>query len=213
MSYREMCLNAKGEECVICGTGENIQVHHIDGDRSNNDLENLAPLCPSCHGKIHSENGELEEWSSKLLPDHRRSRQKAIEITPDLERDIQTILKYSDDNSDTEVLESSVKERVEKIASHRERMDTVNEAIDVLGSDNSEEAITKALKMSVELIRSTEAVLEREDLTLQQRREIADEFSPEQVDPDHVAEVSMRGIAQSMLDQQISENELEALTV
>lgn len=43
--------------------------------------------------------------------------------------------------------------------------------------------------------------------------EVEDEFSPEQVDPDHVAEVSMRGIAQSMLDQQISENELEALTV
>jgi hypothetical protein len=43
--------------------------------------------------------------------------------------------------------------------------------------------------------------------------EVEDEFSPEQLDPDHVAEVSMRGIAQSMLDQQISENELEALTV
>jgi len=43
--------------------------------------------------------------------------------------------------------------------------------------------------------------------------EVEDEFSIEQVDPDHVAEVSMRGVAQSMLDQQISENELEALTV
>jgi hypothetical protein len=39
------------------------------------------------------------------------------------------------------------------------------------------------------------------------------EFDAERVDPDHVAEVSMRGIVQSMLDQQISEEELEALTV
>jgi len=177
MSYRELCLEAKGEQCVVCGTGENIQVHHIDGDRRNNDLENLAPVCPSCHGKIHSDNGELEDWSSKLLPDHRRNRQKTIEITPDLERDIQTILKYSQDESDSEVLESSVKERVEKIASHRERMDTVSEAIEVLGSDNSEEAITKALKMSVELIRCTETILERDDLTPKQKQEIADEFS------------------------------------
>lgn len=43
--------------------------------------------------------------------------------------------------------------------------------------------------------------------------EVKDEFPPELIDPDHVAEVSMRGIVQSMLDQQVSENELEALTV
>jgi hypothetical protein len=43
--------------------------------------------------------------------------------------------------------------------------------------------------------------------------EVDSEFSPDEIQPDHVAEVSMRGIAQSMLDQQVSENELEALTV
>jgi len=43
--------------------------------------------------------------------------------------------------------------------------------------------------------------------------EVDDEFSPEQIDPDHVTEVSMRGIVQSMLDQQVSDDELEALTV
>jgi hypothetical protein len=43
--------------------------------------------------------------------------------------------------------------------------------------------------------------------------EVEDEFSAELVDPDHIAEVSMRGITQSMLDQQIGEDELEALTV
>lgn len=43
--------------------------------------------------------------------------------------------------------------------------------------------------------------------------EVDEEFSPEDIEPDHLAEVSMRGVAQSMLDQQISEGELEALTV
>jgi hypothetical protein len=43
--------------------------------------------------------------------------------------------------------------------------------------------------------------------------EVDAEFDAERIDPDHVAEVSMRGIVQSMLDQQISDDELEALTV
>jgi len=43
--------------------------------------------------------------------------------------------------------------------------------------------------------------------------EVDAEFDSERIDPDHVAEVSMRGIVQSMLDQQISDDELEALTV
>jgi hypothetical protein len=43
--------------------------------------------------------------------------------------------------------------------------------------------------------------------------EVENEFSPGRIQPDHVTEVSMRGIVQSMLDQQISEEELEALTV
>jgi hypothetical protein len=43
--------------------------------------------------------------------------------------------------------------------------------------------------------------------------EVENEFSPGRIQPDHVTEVSMRGIVQSMLDQQISDEELEALTV
>jgi 5-methylcytosine-specific restriction endonuclease McrA len=27
----------------------NLEVHHIDGDRTNNSLENLQLLCPNCH--------------------------------------------------------------------------------------------------------------------------------------------------------------------
>ena len=30
-------------------------VHHVDGDRSNNELENLLLLCPSCHKKADIE--------------------------------------------------------------------------------------------------------------------------------------------------------------
>ena len=53
----EFCL--KPRKCEKCGrttwTIDNIehsiplQVHHIDGDRSNNELNNLMVLCPNCH--------------------------------------------------------------------------------------------------------------------------------------------------------------------
>jgi len=43
--------------------------------------------------------------------------------------------------------------------------------------------------------------------------EVDEEFGEEEIDPSHMTEVSMRGVVQSMLDQQVSEQELEALTV
>ncbi|WP_135807315.1 HNH endonuclease signature motif containing protein [Halorussus marinus] len=65
-NYRQACLDAKGEKCIICGGGEDVLAHHIDGDRTNNMLENLVPVCPSCHGKIHAGAPGFEEWHQKL---------------------------------------------------------------------------------------------------------------------------------------------------
>lgn len=45
----------RGRKCECCGLTEwmgqpiNLEVPHIDGDRSNNDLSNLQLLCPNCH--------------------------------------------------------------------------------------------------------------------------------------------------------------------
>ena len=45
----------RGRKCECCGLEEwlgksiNLEVHHIDGDRTNNSLENLQLLCPNCH--------------------------------------------------------------------------------------------------------------------------------------------------------------------
>ena len=47
----------RGRNCECCGNeywnGEKIplEVHHIDGDHSNNDLSNLQILCPNCHAQ------------------------------------------------------------------------------------------------------------------------------------------------------------------
>jgi hypothetical protein len=41
--------------CCVCQTPF-IVIHHIDEDPSNNDVDNLAPLCPNCHSQAHSSN-------------------------------------------------------------------------------------------------------------------------------------------------------------
>lgn len=58
--YRNKCLSVYDEACLICDDDSNVSVHHINGDRSNNNILNLMPVCPSCHRKIHS--GELSNW-------------------------------------------------------------------------------------------------------------------------------------------------------
>jgi hypothetical protein len=46
--------------CCFCGKEctTNIVIHHIDGDPSNNDLDNLMPVCFDCHGELERYNPE-----------------------------------------------------------------------------------------------------------------------------------------------------------
>jgi len=52
-SYRKKALEHHGEECANCGDEEGLEVHHINGDREDNDPENLIPLCRQCHRRLH----------------------------------------------------------------------------------------------------------------------------------------------------------------
>ena len=40
--------------CCFCGKAcrTNIEIHHVDGNRSNNEIDNLIPLCFDCHGEL-----------------------------------------------------------------------------------------------------------------------------------------------------------------
>lgn len=39
--------------CEICGSDENLEVHHLDKNRNNNELSNLIKVCRNCHRKFH----------------------------------------------------------------------------------------------------------------------------------------------------------------
>jgi len=67
--YRKRCLSQKINCCNNCGTNNDLVVHHINGDRSDNQLENLVPLCNSCHSKLHTSKdppGILSVYQNKL---------------------------------------------------------------------------------------------------------------------------------------------------
>ena len=54
-SFAKILIDLRGQKCECCGLTEwlnqpiNLQVHHINGDRTDNCLENLQLLCPNCH--------------------------------------------------------------------------------------------------------------------------------------------------------------------
>ena len=66
VSYREKCLAEKGERCDYCNSEGEIHVHHLDGDRSNNSLSNLVPLCNTCHKRSHAGRDDYQEYWEDL---------------------------------------------------------------------------------------------------------------------------------------------------
>ena len=47
-ALRREILWKANNRCCVCQTPF-FQIHHLDGNASNNDPDNLAPLCPNCH--------------------------------------------------------------------------------------------------------------------------------------------------------------------
>jgi hypothetical protein len=54
INYRKLAFTKYPPICACCGFGipEILEVAHLDGDRTNNEISNLAILCPNCH-KMH----------------------------------------------------------------------------------------------------------------------------------------------------------------
>lgn len=61
-SYRDWAFEKYPHQCAVCGWNEDediLEVHHIDENRQNNELDNLIILCPNCHGKLTSHKYKL----------------------------------------------------------------------------------------------------------------------------------------------------------
>jgi transposase-like protein len=73
----------KPYECVFCGnTGKHnnlplkLQVDHIDGNNSNNILDNLRFLCPNCHSQTSTYSGKNAKFKNYVKP----SKEEFLEL-------------------------------------------------------------------------------------------------------------------------------------
>jgi len=65
-NYRRIAFEHHERKCAECGATEKVEVHHRDGDRTNNDPENLLPLCKRHHSMLHRSG--LNGLENELMP-------------------------------------------------------------------------------------------------------------------------------------------------
>lgn len=82
----------RGRKCECCGLTEwmgqeiNLQIHHIDGNHLNNELDNLQLLCPNCHSytenycKKNKKPTVPEDLFVQALKDNKSIRQALIKL-------------------------------------------------------------------------------------------------------------------------------------
>jgi hypothetical protein len=60
---RNDVIERDGGKCVICGSKEILEVHHIRPIKSkgNNTMENLQTLCEDCHNMKHSKKTNIRQ--------------------------------------------------------------------------------------------------------------------------------------------------------
>ena len=60
--------------CCICRTpNKGTQIHHIDENPFNNDIENLAVLCLECHSKTQMKGGFVRRLSPDVIKEYNKS--------------------------------------------------------------------------------------------------------------------------------------------
>lgn len=63
--------------CPLCSNqGLPMQIHHIDENPENNDLDNLIPLCLTCHSKVHLKSQMGTIYTPALLKKYRDDKIK-----------------------------------------------------------------------------------------------------------------------------------------
>ena len=66
--YREQAISLYGEQCLHCGSGEQVKVHHMDGDHAHDRADNWVPLCQECHVALHRGAPPYTVWFSLGQP-------------------------------------------------------------------------------------------------------------------------------------------------
>jgi 5-methylcytosine-specific restriction endonuclease McrA len=73
---RDVVWDKHEGHCAQCGSIRYTEIHHVDGNRGNNRLENLTLLCKKCHTAAHI------HLNGGYLPNGRRSKSYQGHSTP-----------------------------------------------------------------------------------------------------------------------------------
>ena len=66
--------------CCICHIkGKDVQIHHIDGNKSNNNPANLAVLCLDCHSQITGRRGLGRSYTHSEVRMYKRSWEQYVQ--------------------------------------------------------------------------------------------------------------------------------------
>lgn len=68
--------------CCFCGKActTNIEIHHIDEDSSNSDLDNLIPVCFDCHGELPRYNRDHPRGTKYKFHEIKRRREQIYDL-------------------------------------------------------------------------------------------------------------------------------------
>lgn len=79
-------LFASDKTCCICRqANRKVEIHHIDGDPSNNDFSNLAVVCKDCQSDAHTDHSFARNLTPDLVRMYSSSWQSivAARLNPD----------------------------------------------------------------------------------------------------------------------------------
>jgi hypothetical protein len=72
---------ASDRTCCICRLEKlKVQIHHVDGDPSNNARENLAVICLHCHSDAHTQGAFVRNLTPELIRRYNSSWQEIVKL-------------------------------------------------------------------------------------------------------------------------------------
>jgi hypothetical protein len=101
--------------CIVDGVRVALELHHIDGNRENNDPENIAFICANCHSM--AETGKITRLELKEYK--KRAREKTSEESETIKKMQQELAYYTGGSSTISVSQdfSSIQIKYKKILS------------------------------------------------------------------------------------------------
>ncbi|WP_417367335.1 HNH endonuclease signature motif containing protein [Flavobacterium beibuense] len=100
-------LYMSNRTCCVCNMpGKAVQIHHIDENPANNDIQNLSVLCFDCHNDTMIKGGfgrKLDKYQVIKFRDTWHQRVKSRRVDADRLASISAVTGVADENNDEDI--------------------------------------------------------------------------------------------------------------